>query len=411
MVRRFAAGLLLPAAALLPAVVRADPAEARVHNEAGIACLIAGRTEEAIERFESAARAAPDHPAVRRNLAAALAAEADVRHRAGEPDAAVRLLDRAIDLHPTRLRYRVLRGRARFESGRSGDRLSAYEDFAHVLSIDPEHLDALVNRGEIAYAERWLAEAVRCWAEALRLSPDDADIRLRLERARREAAVEEAFEELRGNRFRVRFGPSVSRGRAEEVRGLCEAAHDELCARFGYHPEAETVVTLYLPAEFRSATQLHGWVAGLSDGSIRLTVHPSTRSDELRATVYHEYAHHLIRGIAPRAPAWLHEGLAQLAEGRSIPRAEARLRLSLPLAPALLDGPVLSESDPRRVGHYYDLALGFTRHLQELRGDSGLQELLRGIGEKRDLDGLMRQTYGGSRDELFARWTERLAAG
>jgi len=392
-------------------VVRADPSDAGAFNEAGIASLTAGRPEQAIGHFERAAGASLDHPTVRRNLAAALAAEAEVQRKANEQDAAVRLLGRAIDLHPTRLRYRVLRGRARFETGRPGDRLSAYEEFAEVLSVDPEYLDALVNRGEIAYAERWLPEAERCWSEAARLSPGDPDIQSRLDRVRREAAVEAAFEELGGSRFRIRFGTSVPRARAEEVRGLCESAHDELCARFGHHPATETVVTLYSPAEFRSATQLHGWVAGLSDGSIRLTLHPASTSAELRATVYHEYAHHVIRGIAPRTPAWLHEGLAQLAEGRSIARAEARLRLAGPLNAAALDAPVLTQSDPRVVGHYYDLALGFTRHLLDLRGDSGVQELLRGIGRLTELDLLMRQIYGGSRGELFLRWSERLAAG
>jgi len=391
--------------------LRAEPSEAIAPNEAGLASLTAGRALEAIGRFEAAARAAPNDAVIRRNLAAALAAEADQLRQAEEFDGAARLLDRAITLHPSRLRYRVLRGRARFEGGRAAERISAYEDFAWVLALDPEHLDALVNLGQIAYAERRLPEAERCWTAALRLSPDDSDIRTRLDRARREGAVEEAFEELRSARFRVRFGASVSREQAGEVRRLCETAHDELCARFGTHPAAETVVTLYSAAEFRSATQLHGWVAGLSDGSIRIAVRADTPLDELRATVYHEYTHHLIRGISPRVPPWLHEGLAQLAEGRNVPRAEARLRLSLPLPPSALDHAVLSESDPRRVGGFYDLALGFAWRLQELRGDAGFQELLQGIGRLRDIDEVMRRVYGGSRDELFADWTARLAAG
>ena len=149
--------------------VHADPPEIVVLNERGIAHLLAGRPADAVRSFEQARDARrPDHRILDRNLAAALAALAEERRRASSPLEAIDLLRKAVDLHPERLRYRVLLGRARFEAGRDVDRLLAAEDFEWVLERDPDHLDALVNLGQIRYLERELADAEEHWRSALR---------------------------------------------------------------------------------------------------------------------------------------------------------------------------------------------------------------------------------------------------
>ncbi|MHC4932229.1 MAG: tetratricopeptide repeat protein [Planctomycetota bacterium] len=393
----------------LPIVCVAAPGEPSRLNEEGIALLQGRRTAEAAEKFETALASRPGDVNLKRNLAAALAARADERRRAKEPAEAVELLDRSVRLHPERLRYRLLRGRARYQAGRSADRFFAREDFRFVLERDPDHLAALVNLGQLSYMERRLEEAVELWRHALELRPSDSDIRARLDRAERELAVERSYDELRAAKFLVRFGPSIPRTVAETVLTLCETAYDELCARFQHWPDRVTVVSLYSPAEFRSATRLHAWVAGLSDGTLRLTVRADSSRTALRAMVYHEYAHHLIRGIASRVPAWLHEGLAQMAEGRSVAAAEARLRKAGALEPDDLSERILAQSDPRRVTRFYDMALSFTEYLrQQGGGDRGIHDLLRGlndgVGEQRAIKG----AFGLSRDELFSRWRMQL---
>ncbi|MHC4224639.1 MAG: tetratricopeptide repeat protein, partial [Planctomycetota bacterium] len=361
---------------------RAAPGEPAQLNEEGIALLQGRRVAEAAANFERALASRPGDAVLERNLAAALAARAEELRRANEPVEAVELLDRAVRLHAERLRYRLLRGRARYQAGRSADRFFAREDFEFVLERDPDHLAALVNLGQLSYMERRLEEAVKLWRHALELRPSDADIRARLDRAERELAVERSYEELRSAKFVVRFGPSIPRTVAETVLTLCETAYDELCARFQHWPDNATVVSLYTPAEFRSATRLHAWVAGLSDGTLRLTVRADSGRTALRSMVYHEYAHHLIRGIASRVPAWLHEGLAQIAEGRSVAAAEARLRKAGALDPEDLSERILAQSDPRRVARFYDMALSFTEYLrQQGGGDRGIHDLLRGLDE------------------------------
>jgi len=398
---RTTAALLLaawPALADVPAAIRC--------NEEGIAHLLAGRAEEATRAFEEALAAAPGDAVVERNLAAALAAWGEDLRRDRRPAEAIALLERATRLHPTRLRYRLLLGRVRFEGGDDALRAAAREDFAFVLERDPDHLDALVSLGQIAYLERDLPEAVARWRRALELRPDDADILARLAKAERELEVEREFMELPGNFFLVRYSPAIPVERAQEVLALCEEARGKLSVLYHSYPP-RIVVTLYTPGEFQTATNLHGWVTGLSDGTIRLTIGRHQDPAALRATVYHELTHHVIREIAPGAPVWLHEGLAQIEEGKSAAQAEARLRLVDPLPESLLSAEVLRQSDPRKVALFYDVALSFTRFLQESQGGA-IPRFLQGIAARKAEADAFRDAFGESRGVLFERWRAHL---
>jgi hypothetical protein len=222
--------------------------------------------------------------------------------------------------------------------------------------------------------------------------------------------VERSYEQLRGRVFLIRYAPEIDATQATTVLRLCEEAYGLLTKQFSVYPD-KIVVTLYTPSQFASATRMHGWVAGLSDGTIRLTVRGNAGAKELEATVYHELTHHLVRRIAPRAPVWLHEGLAQRAEGRSVEAAEERLRRGEPLPNAgELSAEILRERDPRRVGRFYDLTLAFTTYLQQQYHDAGITKLLERLGERVPEDKAIRDVFGASRAQLFAAWLERLQA-
>ena len=407
MMRRIGAGILL--VGFLSALAE-PPAEVVRLNNVGIELLTKRRARDAVGAFEQAHDALPENQVLKRNLAAGLAALAETRRKAGASPEAVTLLDRAIVLHPQRLRYRVLRGRAQYEAGEGPQRFFARKDFAYVLRRDPDNLDALVNLGHILYLERELQRAVELWKRAATLSPDDADIKKRLAKAERELGVERSYKELRTPHFLVRYGTSVPDPLADTVLSLCSEAWEVLCRRFQYWPEGTTVVTLYSPSEFQSATQVHGWVAGLSDGTIRLTVRATDGARHLRPTLLHEFTHHLVRKIARKTPEWLHEGLAQMAEPRSREAAEARLRRQPPSAGALGET-ILGQRDPRRVSQLYDTALSFVHYLHDLSGDRGVHQLLRLLTQGKSQDEALSGVYGSGRDELFATWQRQRLQG
>jgi tetratricopeptide (TPR) repeat protein len=394
-----------PALLLLCAVASgADPAVSL--NEAGLEHLAAGRADEARRAFEAALELMPDAEVLRRNLAAALVLRAEERLSGRELGEALGLLERATRLHPERLRYRMLLGRARLEGGDDLLLAAARADLDLVLERDPDHLEALMSLGEIAYLARELDAAVARWRRALELRPGDPEILRLLAKAEREREVEGSFGEIESPLFLVRHSKEIAAARAQAVLVLCEEARGRLSALYGSYPP-RIVVTLYTPSEFRSATALHGWVAGVSDGTIRLSLGARDDPAALAATIRHEMTHHVVRAIAPTAPVWLHEGLAQIEEGRSAEKALARLRDAGGLRDSLLSAAILREHDPRRVALFYDVALAFTRYLDD--GQRGaIQRLLRELGSGKDEATAFREAFGDTRENIFERWTASL---
>jgi len=392
----------LVALAVTLSVVSAEPPPAVALNEEGLERLEEGNAAAAIRAFDAALLLGPDEAVLARNLAAALASQAAGLGRDRPRAEALPLLERAVRLHPTRLRYRVLLGRARFEAGDDRLRAAAREDFAFVLARDPDHLDALVNLGQAEYLARELDAAVTRFERAHELRPGDEEIAAFLRKARRERDVERSFGEIRATWFLVRHSPSIPLERAQEVLGLCEEARGRLAAAYGSYPP-RVVVTLYTPGEFQSATDAHGWVAGLSDGTIRLTVGSRPDAAALKATITHELVHHLVREVAPGAPVWLHEGLAQIEEGRSAAQAEERLRRAGALPENLLWTGIVRERDRQKVALFYDAALAFTRFLDD--GQRGaIARLLREIGAGKDEAAAFFDVFGDTREKTFERW-------
>jgi len=387
------------------------PQEAAALNEQALASLRSGDPDAAVRLLERAEALVPDEPAVRRNLAAALVATAGRLPLPASADRARMLLDRAIELHPSRLDYRYRRAALRVQMGRDAERFFARDDLVRVLAGDPDHRASLVLLGSIAWIERDLEEAVLLWSRALELDPDDAELRARLALARRELETERDYDSLRGQHFVIRHAPAIPAGFAAGVLTLAETAWGDLCPRFGYYPEDEIVITLYPGTELQQALRLHRWVGGVSDGTIRLRVPPGASPADLRAVLRHEFTHHLLRRVAPGTPPWLHEGLACMAEGRSRTAAEARLYGAEDLRAAELDLAVAGESDPGRARRFYDLAFAFTSWLHAQGGDSLILGILDDLAHGLTAEESLQRRLGAGRDELFARWRERLRAG
>jgi len=389
-------------------VAAGPPRAAVAANERGIAHLLADRAGPACDAFRQARELLPHDPVVARNLAAARAARGIQSMRARRAESALRDFESAHELHPTRLRYRVLLARARIEMGRDGDLLTARDALVAVLEDDPDHLEALVLLAGLDYRERRLEDGTARLEQARLLRPHDSRIQEKLLRMRRERDVERKYKSLPGSVFVIRYSPAIPLRRAEAVRGICEQAWTEICGRIGHYPEGQLVVTLYPRQDFQRATRLHGWVAGVSDGTIRLAVSERTRDSALGATLRHELTHHVVRDLAARTPVWLHEGLAQLFEGRDPDRAEARLRRYKHIDERELDRSILSERDSARVARFYDLTLAFTHFLEKRSGDRGIQEVLRMLREGSRVGPAIDKAYGASRAELFAAWLEAL---
>ncbi|MHC4810954.1 MAG: tetratricopeptide repeat protein [Planctomycetota bacterium] len=139
---------------------------------------------EAWEQYRVAADARPED--------AVLQASAGlVALSAGDAESALRLLDRAIELDPSRPQPMLFAGQIRLERGRYAE---AARDFEAVLALDPREPYAMASMAMVRLAEDRPDEAVALVAEARRIAPDDAALRVQEVRVlRRAGRAEEAI--------------------------------------------------------------------------------------------------------------------------------------------------------------------------------------------------------------------------
>jgi len=151
-------------------------------------------------------------------------------------------------------------------------------------------------------------------------------------------------------------------------------------------------------------TQTGSEVAGLYDGKIRVPMGGLTKlgPDALRV-LSHELTHAIVqsktRGNCPR---WLHEGLAQTAEPRTLKRADIAVLARTVRADSPATWPDQAFS--------YPSALSFTQFLVERRGFDLLVALLGRLGDGEPLDTALSALYAASYAELAAAWANSLSA-
>ena len=177
---------------------------------------------------------------------------------------------------------------------------------------DQEHALAMFDRGLAAGAER----------------PGLADTVARL---RREAEAEEGFLALASSHFVLKFEGRENAAAGRLVLNGLEDAYRRVGARFAYYPLERLEVVLYPDQAFREVTNSPHWSGGMYDGRIKLPIGGLERgNDRVSRTLRHEYAHAAIVTLSHgRAPVWLNEGLAQVAEESGDEGRSGRLKAAV----------------------------------------------------------------------------------
>ncbi|MFI5184887.1 MAG: hypothetical protein ACHQNV_10840, partial [Vicinamibacteria bacterium] len=184
---------------------------------------------------------------------------------------------------------------------------------------------------------------------------------------------------------------------------VLERHYATLAVAFDHQPSATVPVILFTAQGYYDASGAPAWSGGAfdnSDGRIRVPVGglTSNLSPEMDGTLIHELTHAFIadlsRGLSPRE---VHEGLAQYMEGK---------RTATLLNPAQLTA--LADGRMGGVGGFYLAALSYVEYLVSLRGQGGLNDLLRAMGSTGSVDDAFRQVYGQDYRGTRRSWADRL---
>jgi tetratricopeptide (TPR) repeat protein len=183
----------------------------------------------------------------------------------------------------------------------------------------PDSADTQAMLGFVQFASDRTADAIRSWKKSLKLRPD-ATVSQYLARAERESSAESDFSQHESSHFNLHFeGRQTSESFRKDLLAAIEYDYDDLVRDLGYAPHNTIAVTLYTEQAFFDVTQAPSWTGALNDGKIRIPISGvSSVTPELARILKHELAHSFVSQMSGnRCPTWLHEGIAQIEEGKS----------------------------------------------------------------------------------------------
>jgi predicted O-linked N-acetylglucosamine transferase (SPINDLY family) len=143
-------------------LIEAYPAEADLHNLAGVANAGTGQLEAAVASYDRAVAIAPDHAEAWSNRGIAL-------QRLQRLEAALDSYDMAIRLTPVSAEAHVNRGIVLKQLRRLNEAVASYDEAIRLKPASPE---ACYNRGNVLQDLQRLDEAVGSYDAAIRIRPD-----------------------------------------------------------------------------------------------------------------------------------------------------------------------------------------------------------------------------------------------
>jgi hypothetical protein len=164
-------------------------------------------------------------------------------------------------------------------------------------------------------------------------------------------------------------------------------------------------VTLYTEQAFFDVTRAPAWTGALNDGRLRIPISGlNSLTPELARVLKHELAHSFINQLsAGRCPIWLHEGIAQLLEPKSLAsdgRQLAQLFKSQQNIPLnALEGSFMRFSGAEAYLAYAE-SLAAVSYINDAYGMGDLQRILERLSEGSSTEAALRATIHSGYGQL-----------
>ncbi len=267
----------------------------------------------------------------------------------------------------------------------------------HATRLAPASPDAFSVLGFAYFGSDRNKNAITAWKRSLELRPDAA-IQKYLERAQREVLAESDFSQRENGHFILRYeGGRTPEALGNAVLSALAGHYDDLVRELGVSPHNNIPVILYTDQAYFDVTQAPAWTGAMNDGKLRIPIEGvRTMTPELSRVLKHELAHSFINQISNgRCPQWLHEGIAQALEPKSISSNGRRLAQlfgghhQIPLN--VLESSFMQLSAPEARIAYAE-ALAAVEYVRDTYGMSELRRVLEKIGEGASTEAALRTT-------------------
>ncbi len=299
---------------------------------------------------------------------------------------------------------------------RTGNAAQALPFAQRAVRAAPQSPDAYTMLGYAQFASDRTKEAVASWKHSLELRPDSA-VQQFLAKAQREEHVETEFAQRESSHFVLHYeGKQSSDTFRGQIVAALESDYDDLVRDLGTPPRDNILVTLYTEQAFFDVTHAPSWSGALNDGKLRIPISGlNSVTPELARVLKHELAHSFINYLSGgRCPPWLHEGIAQLLEPKSLGsdgRQLARLfKLQHNIPLNVLEGSFMRFSGVEAYAAYAE-SLAAVSYINDSYGMGDIQRLLQLLSQGSSTEAALRATihsdYGQLETDLAKYLTDK----
>lgn len=290
---------------------------------------------------------------------------------------------------------------------RTGNAAQAVPYAQRAVDAAPQSPDAYAILGYALQSSDRTKEAVAAWKHSLELRPDPA-VEQYLEKAQREQNVETDFNQRESSHFVLHYeGKQTSEAFRAQILAALESDYNDLARDLGNPPRDNILVTLYTEQAFFDVTRAPSWTGALNDGKLRIPISGlNSMTSELARVLKHELAHTFINHLsAGRCPPWLHEGIAQMLEPKSLGSDGRQLAMlfntqrNIPLN--VLEGSFISFSGSEAYLAYAE-SLAAVTYINDSYGMSDIQRILQRLAEGSSTEAALRATIHSDYGQLEA---------
>jgi tetratricopeptide (TPR) repeat protein len=320
----------------------------------------------------------------------------------GNMDQARRYFDSALRFQPENSTVLVYYAALLVRAGNPSQALTYAQ---RAVRAAPESPDAYTVLGYAQQACDRTKDAVVSWKRSLELRPDPA-VEQYLAKAQREQNVETDFAQRESSHFVLHYeGKQTSEAFRAQIITVLESDYDDLARDLGTPPHDNILVTLYTEQAFFDVTRAPSWSGAINDGKLRIPVSGlNAMTPELARVLKHELAHSFINQIsAGRCPPWLHEGIAQLLEPKSLGNDGRQLaqlfkaQRNIPLN--VLEGSFLHFSGSEAYVAYAE-SLATVSYINDSYGMGDIQRILQLLSQGSSTEAALRATIHSDYGQL-----------
>lgn len=328
----------------------------------------------------------------------------------GNMNQARQYLDSALRLQPDNATILIYYAAALVRTGNASQALSFAQ---RAVRSAPDNPDAYTMLGYAQFASDRSQDAITSWKRSLALRPDPA-VEQYLAKAQREQKVESEFSQGESSHFTLHYeGKQTSESFRSQILQTLEADYDDLVRDLGTPPRDNILVTLYTEQAFFDVTHAPSWSGAMNDGKLRIPVSGlSSVTSDLAHVLKHELAHSFITQLsAGRCPPWLHEGIAQYLEPKSLGGNGHQLALlfkaqqNIPLN--ALEGSFMQFSGSQAYLAYAE-SLAAVDYIVDSYGISDIQTILQRLSQGNSTESALRATVHSDYGQLESDLTKYL---